>query len=111
MNTITINGETITTYGNNVVVRNGKVTVDGEVIKEFTGNPTVIINGSVNNIECSGSVEVNQGIVYKNIDCCGSCTVHGDVRGNIDAGGSVHCENVYGDIDAGGSVNCKKGYF
>ena len=37
MNTITINGETITTYGNNVVVRNGKVTVDGEVIKEFTG--------------------------------------------------------------------------
>lgn len=47
MNTITINGETITTYGNNVVVRNGKVTVDGEVIKEFTGNPTVIINGRV----------------------------------------------------------------
>lgn len=111
MNTITINGKTITTYGNNVVVRNGKVTVDGEVIKEFTGNPTVIINGGVNNIECSGSVEVNQGIVYKNIDCCGSCTVHGDVGGNIDAGGSVHCENVYGDIDAGGSVNCKKGYF
>lgn len=32
----------------------------------------------------------------------------GDVKGDIDAGGSVTCGNVSGDIDAGGSVRCRR---
>ena len=31
-----------------------------------------------------------------------------DVKGDIDAGGSVTCGNVSGDIDAGGSVRCRR---
>lgn len=34
--------------------------------------------------------------------------VSGDVKGDIDAGGSVTCGNVLGDIDAGGSVRCRR---
>lgn len=34
--------------------------------------------------------------------------MRGDVKGDIDAGGSVTCGNVSGDIDAGGSVKCRK---
>ena len=34
------------------------------------------------------------------IDCGGSCEVSGDVKGDIDAGGSETCGNVSGDIDA-----------
>ena len=104
---VTINGQTITCSGSNITILNGKVIVDGNIIQSDIGNNAkVIINGDVNKIECSGSVEVhgNSG----SIDCGGSCTVDGEVKGNIDAGGSVECGNVSGDIDAGGSVRCRR---
>lgn len=106
-NSVTINGETITCSGSNIVIRNGKVIVDGNDVKSNIGtNVTVIINGDVNKIDCSGSVEVhgNSG----SIDCGGSCTVDGNVNGHIDAGGSIMCCDVYGNIDAGGSVQCRR---
>lgn len=31
-----------------------------------------------------------------------------NVAGNVRAGGSVNCDNVGGDVSAGGSVNCDK---
>lgn len=83
---VTINGQTITCSGSNITISNGKVIVDGNVIQSDIGNNAkVIVNGDVNKIECSGSVEVhgNSG----SIDCGGSCTVDGEVKGNIDAGG------------------------
>lgn len=104
---ITINGQTIRCFGNNVVIQNGNVIVDGKVIQSDIGNNAkVVINGDVNKIDCSGSVEVhgNSGP----IDCGGSCTVDGDVNGSIDAGGSITCGKVSGDIDAGGSVRCRR---
>lgn len=107
MNRITINGKTITCSGSNVVIRNGKVIVDGKTIQECSsGDINVVIEGDVNKIDCGGSVEVhgNSG----NIDCGGSCEVNGDVKGDIDAGGSVTCGNVSGDIDAGCSVKCRR---
>ncbi len=92
MNRITINGKTITCPGSNVVIRNGKVIVDGDTIQECSsGDIKVVIEGDVNNIDCDGSV-----------------TVRGNVDGDIDAGGSVTCGNVSGDIDAGGSVKCRR---
>lgn len=105
--TITINGQTVSCYGNNITISNGNVIVDGKVIHSDIGNNTqIVINGDVNKIDCTGSVEVhgNSG----SIDCGGSCTVDGDVNGNIDAGGSIECGNVSGDIDAGGSVRCRR---
>lgn len=104
---VTVNGKTISCSGSNIVISNGKVIVDGNVIQSEIGNSAkIVINGDVNKIDCSGSVEVhgNSG----EIDCGGSCTVSGDVNGNIDCGGSVECGNVSGDIDAGGSVRCKR---
>ena len=103
---ITVNGETITCSGSGIAIQNN-IVVDGKVIKSDIGNNArVIVNGNVNKIVCSGSVEVhgNSG----KIDCGGSCTVGGEVVGNIDAGGSVTCGNVSGDIDAGGSVRCRR---
>lgn len=104
---ITVNGKTIQCSGSNVVIRNGKIIVDNTIVySDMTGHVEVVVNGDVNKLDCSGSVEVhgNSG----DIDCGGSCTVGGDVNGNIDAGGSVRCGNVSGDIDAGGSVSCKR---
>lgn len=92
MNRITINGKTITCSGTNVVINNGKVIVDGNIIQECNSDDIkVIIEGDVNKIDCGGS-----------------CEISGDVKGDIDAGGSVTCGNVSGDIDAGGSVRCRR---
>lgn len=105
MNKITINGTTISCSGNNVVISNGKVIVDGNIIQTDIGNNAQVkIYGDINKVECSGSVEVhgNSG----SIDCGGGCTVDGNVNGDIDCGGSCTCGEVSGDIDAGGSVRC-----
>lgn len=106
-NSIVINGKTINCAGSNIVISNGQVIADGEVVQSNIGdNAKIIVNGNVDSIKCSGSVEVhgNSGP----IDCGGSCTIKGDVTGDIDAGGSVTCGNVSGDIDAGGSVRCRR---
>lgn len=106
-NSVTINGKTIICSGSNISIANGSLIIDGNIIQtDVGGNTKVTINGDVNKIDCSGSVEVhgNSG----SIDCGGSCTVDGTVNGNIDCGGSIECGNVSGDIDAGGSVRCKR---
>lgn len=105
-NVIQVNGVTIAPNGNNIVIQNGKVIVDGKTVATDIGNNDVVVNGDCGSIQCSGSVEVkgNSG----SIDCGGSCDVGGNVTGSIDAGGSVTCGNVDGDIDAGGSVRCKR---
>lgn len=93
--------------GNNVVISNGKVIVDGVVVSSYSGQSVkVVINGDVNKLDCAGSVEVhgNSG----SISCGGSCTVGGNVDGNIDVRGSITCGNVSGDIDARGSVHCRR---
>lgn len=107
MNRITINGKTITCSVNNVVIRNGKVIMDGNTIQKCSsGDIRVVIEGDVNNIDCDVSVTVRGNA--RIVNCGGSCEVSGNVDGDIDAGGSVTCGNVSGDIDAGGSVKCRR---
>lgn len=102
---ITINGETIRCSGSNITIRDGAIVIDGKEVSIYDRvapvQLQVVIDGNVNQIHCTGSVEVrgNSG----SIDCGGSCSVGGDVTGDIDAGGSVTCGNVTGNIDAGGS--------
>ena len=87
MNTITINGQTITTSGS-IVIRNGKVILDGKETSDTNANQ-IVINGNVGSIDTDLSVNVS-----------------GKVEGNINAGGSVNCDDVGGSVKAGGSVNC-----
>ena len=92
MNTIIVNGKRIQCSGSNVSIINGRVIVDGkEIANEESREVYVTIEGDVNKIDCSGSV-----------------TVKGNVKGDIDASGSIRCGNVSGSVDASGSVRCGK---
>jgi hypothetical protein len=105
MSTITINGQTFSVSGNNVVVKNGSVYVDGAKVE--AGNLSGIVEikweGELANLNSAYSVSC--GDVKGNIDAGGSVTCK-TVEGDVDCGGSVRCENVGGSIDCGGSVNC-----
>lgn len=106
-NSVTINGKKISCSGSNIVISNGKVIVDGQVVQSEIGNDIhVVVDGNINKLECTGSVEVHGDVNF--IDCGGSCTVSGNTKGSINAGGSIHCGAVEGNIAAGGSVHCRK---
>lgn len=89
---ITINDKTY--QGNTVTVTNGVVYVDGEKVSEDDGGETA----NILRVEITGNV----GSVTSDK----SVTVHGNVEGNVDARGSVNCDDVGGDVESGGSVNC-----
>ena len=114
-NKVTINGKTIKLpSNNNISVVNGKVFVDGKEVDtsdtDLQNSNSIInisIEGNVDRIDCSGSVEV-KGNVSKGIDCGGSVSITGDVNGDIDCGGSANIKGSHkGDIDAGGSVSVR----
>lgn len=107
MGTVTINGVTYT--GNNITIRNNNVIIDGKTQYKNKYNNTVNIDivGNVQNVNCNGTVSVN-GTVIGDIDCGGSCNIDGDVGGSIDCGGSCSAMNIKGNIDAGGSVYCSR---
>ena len=93
MNRVIINGEAFEYPGNNLVIKNGKVIVDGTVIHRCDGcDINVVVYGSVNQLQCNGSAKIYGDV--GNIDCGGSCTVNGNVEGNIQANGSVVCNTV-----------------
>lgn len=91
MGTVTIDGRTFT--GNTITMQNGRILVDGKDITDQTG----VDMKTVLEVRVTGDIE--------NLSCEKSVTVVGAVTGNIDARGSVNCDNVGGDIKAGGSVN------
>lgn len=88
MGRITINGKTY--YGNNIIMTNGKIIIDGKPIEDG-------LSGVV-------ELKVEGDLVSLHSDC--SVTVNGDVKGNVSAGTSVNCKNVDGNVQAGSSVNC-----
>ena len=91
MGTIVINGiKTIVDRCCSVIVDNNIISINGKKICGCEGKE-VTIEGDVGSLKCTGNVKV-----------------HGNVTGNIDAGGSVQCNNVGGEVDSGGSVRCSK---
>lgn len=109
VNKVIVNGKTYTCNGSSIVIKDGKIMVDNQMINdEPVCAVTVIVNGNPDTVECScGSVTVNGNANI--IRCAGSCDVAGDVAGTISAGGSVRCGgNAGGNIMAGGSVTVKR---
>ena len=86
---ITIDGANF--VGNNITIRNGKVTIDGKVQDgTLAGVVEVrVVEGVLGGLECDASV---------------TC---GEVRGDVSAGGSVSCQNIGGAIQCGGSVTAR----
>ena len=86
--------------GNNVVI-NGQ-TISGEFVEGK--NIDIHVEGNVDSIETTGSVSVNGNV--NRAKAGGTVKVGGDAT-SVKAGGSVHVEGqVHGDINAGGSVHC-----
>lgn len=92
------------------------------------GRNHVVVNGVSYDLP-PGNVSINNGVIYVNgqrfdtggapaagvvevrivgealaVTSDASVTVEGDVRGNVQAGGSVKCGNVGGSVSAGGSI-------
>lgn len=94
MNTIVINGRSISVQGNNISVVNDKIYVDGKLVESgLSGNVKVEFTGDLATLECNtckitGNV---QGDVKTNTIECGD--VGGDVKAN-----TVKCGNVAGKV-------------
>lgn len=104
MNTITINGVTIT-GGRNITVRDGKVTVDGVDVTPDAKTITIAVTGNVDRVQA---------------DACSSILVTGDAgsvatqSGDVDVGGGVKgsVQTMSGDVSCGpigGSVSTMSG--
>lgn len=105
MNTITINGQTITTDGaTRISIRNGEVRLDGKLVADKLPRDVVCHvvqwDGPLASLEVSG--DAHTGDVSGNVKANGSVTCR-DV-GAVRADGSVRCGKVGGNITAGGSV-------
>ena len=127
MNSVTINGKTITSNGS-ISIINGKVIIDG--VEQDTGDAkeinisiegdvktlnapgcnTIEVSGNVDKLSTSsGDVEVG-GNVYQGIQCSsGDVEVEGDVAGDIQtSSGDVKCGKVEGDVTTtSGSIKHK----
>lgn len=107
---ISINGKELNTKEGKVSIRKGSIYVDNKKVDMpnddllSNANFHITINGDVNTIDCTGSVNVT-GNVSGGICCNGSSTIRGDVKGGVSCGGSVKIsKTLEGNINAGGSV-------
>lgn len=100
MNIVKINGITIhSDNSRNVVIKNGKVLVDGKDVTPESKNITIVIEGDINSLsvdECNalditgsvGSVKTMSG----DVNC-------GDVTGSVNTmSGDVQCGNISGNV-------------
>jgi hypothetical protein len=104
MGNITINGRSYS--GRNVSIINGQVIIDGKVDDGFESTSRIVevrVTGDLCSLRTDASV-VMHGQISGNLNAGGSVSCD-DVGGNISAGGSVNCDNVSGSVTAGGSVN------
>lgn len=89
----------------NSVTINGRKIIGGRSISVV--NSTVIVDGKkvdVGEVK-NGILEVHVTGLIENLEADGSVTCE-NVSGTVQAGGSVHCDSVGGNVQAGGSVHC-----
>lgn len=102
MNILGINGKDYNVSGRSIVVRNGKVIVDGQVIEEgLSGEVKLTFTGDLAKLDCT-SATIN-GNVLGNVDGT-SITINGNVTGDVD-GTNIVCGDVGGDVD-GTNIKC-----
>lgn len=97
MATITINGKSFTTKGNNISVINDKIMVNGVVIESgLSGIVKIQFEGDVANLDANVA-EITGNVIGK-VDS-NTLKVTGDIRGNVDSN-TVHCRDIYGSVEA-----------
>lgn len=107
MNTIIINGTRIQTNGKSISVNGNSIYVDNKLITEgLNGTVDIKFEGDLASLKCNGSAEI-KGNIKGNVDVGGSLECR-DIVGNVDTGGSLKCGNISGDVDAGGSISMKR---
>lgn len=106
-NKITINGQTFEVDGNNVNIQNingnNNIQVNGmDIVKNVRGNVHITWEGELANLNCT-SCTIN-GDIKGDVDCT-SANITGNVGGDVD-GTSISCGDVAGSVD-GTTINCK----
>ena len=94
---IVING-IVTTGRRSVIIRNGKITVDGTDVTPDAKEIAIVVEGNIERLEA---------------DVCQKITVTGDVgsvttvNGDVEVGGSVKgaIQTISGDVRCSGSIN------
>lgn len=98
MSQININGKSYS--GNNINIKDNKITIDGNVINEDSKNITIEIHGNVEYlcIDACNSIVVS-GTAGAIKTKSGNISIKSDVLGSIKTmSGNVHCDNVHGSI-------------
>jgi len=97
MNTIIVNGTRTQVTGRNIVISNGRITVDGVLVAdELHGDVNVKFEGDLASLNAT-QVEVS-GSVNGNVDCT-RLIVHGNIIGDVD-GTNITANIIHGDVDA-----------
>ncbi|MBI2064524.1 MAG: hypothetical protein HYT62_00525 [Candidatus Yanofskybacteria bacterium] len=98
MVSISVNGVTISASGQGVVIRDGKVIVDGKDVTPVDAKEiSITVNGNVNKVEADACREIYvTGEVGNVKTLSGDVIVTGNVKGSV--------QTMSGDVACGGSV-------
>lgn len=110
MNTVTVNGRTISSKGN-ISISNGKIVIDGIDVTPDSKEINITVNGNVEKLEVDACEKVSiVGKVDNVKTMSGDVDIEGDVSGNVSTmSGDVDCYNVGGSISTmSGNVKHKK---
>lgn len=84
---IIINGKSYS--GNNIIVNNSSVIIDGEIQESgLSGIVSIKVEGDLTSLSCNAPT-----------------TVNGNVKGDVKVNGSLKCGNVSGNVKANGSIS------
>lgn len=95
---VRINGDLVIGSGRNLVIKGGRVFVDGKDVTPESQNISITIEGSVDKID---------------VDACDSININGDASNVKTMSGNVKCNDVKGNVSTmSGGVVCGrvKGY-
>lgn len=109
MSTITINGNTYS--GNQIIVNNGKVKVDGIDFTPESKEINISVVGNIEKLEVDSCNKISvEGSVKSILTKSGDVEVDGDIIGSVQTmSGDVNCVYVSGNVSTmSGDIKCKK---